>query len=232
MTGTIKRFAVSLVVMVLSSGCVLQRQYNATEAYDQGMAEYYSGNYTSADQYFKWALDLKKEYGSAMVGRAQCQLQFAKENFASHNTGAALLNLEEALYWANLAVDGDPGNPRSTQVRVDILKLKGQIERGIKTAQWGVNVQGPNADSLLLMAKTYEDAGSYDEAEVAYKQAIAVAPGNVEVRVKAGRFYEKIGKRDLALIQYEEAWQLDPSNEDVQIKISELGGVPSEGQAQ
>jgi len=59
-----------------------------------------------------------------------------------------------------------------------------------------------------------------------------VAPGNVEVRVKAGRFYEKIGKRDLALIQYEEAWQLDPSNEDVQIKISELGGVPSEGQAQ
>jgi cytochrome c-type biogenesis protein CcmH/NrfG len=68
------------------------------------------------------------------------------------------------------------------------------------------------------------EAGSYDEAEVAYRQAIAVAPTNPEVRMKAGEFFEKIGKRDDALSEYEEAYRIDPNNSEVQIRITALGG--------
>jgi tetratricopeptide (TPR) repeat protein len=228
MTGRIRLLGIALLVMVLSSGCVIQRKYKAKDTYERGMTEFYAGNYTTAAGYFKWALELKKEYAGPMIGLAQCQYQFAKENFTKKNTGAALQNLEEGLYWSNQALDANPGNPKVTEVRVQILALKGEIEQVVKKAKWGVNVQGPNPYSLLLMAKTYMEVGAYDEAEVAYKQAIAVAPQNVEARVQAGQFYEKIGKRELALQQYEEAYRIDPNNPDIQIRITQLSGGQSD----
>jgi tetratricopeptide (TPR) repeat protein len=227
MTGKISLLTVGLLIMILSSGCVLQRKYNAKDIYERGLTEYAAGNYTQAAGDFRWAMDLKKEYSGPMIGLAQCQIRFACENFDKKNTGAALQNLEEGLYWINLAVDADPGNPQVTTVRTQILKMKGEIEQVVRTAQWGVSTQGPNADSLLLMAKTYQEVGSYDEAEVAYKQAIAVAPTSVKARVQAGQFYERIGKRDLALQQYEEAYRLEPTNSDVQEKITQLSGGQS-----
>ncbi|MFA5864151.1 MAG: tetratricopeptide repeat protein [Phycisphaerae bacterium] len=228
MAGKIKLLTTGLIIMVLASGCVIQRKYNAKDLYERGLTDYYAGNYSTAAGNFKWALDLKKEYSGPMIGLAQCQLHFARESFTKKNVGAALQNLEEGMYWINLAVDADPGNPQVTVVRVEILNLKGEVEQALKTARWGVNVQGPNPASLLLMAKSYTDVGAYDEAEVAYKQAIAVDPKNVDVRVKTGQFYEKIGKRDLALQQYEEAYRLDPNNSDVQIRITALSGSTPE----
>jgi len=232
MTGMIRVLTVALLTMVLSSGCVVQRKYSAKDTYERGLTEYYAGNYTTAAGYFKWALELKREYAGPMIGLAQCNYQFAKENFARKNTGAALQNLEEGLYWSNQALDANPGNPKVTEVRIQILALKGEIEQVVKTAKWGVNVQGPNPNSLLTMAKTYTDVGAYDEAEVAYKQAIAVAPQNVEARIQAGQFYEKIGKPELALQQYEEAYRIDPNNPDVQVHISQLSGGKTEPQAE
>jgi len=224
MTGMMRLVVVGLLMSVLASGCVFQRKYDAKKIYELGLSEYAAGNYTQAAGHFRWAMDLKKEYSGPMIGLAQCQLRFACENFEKKNTGAALYNLEEGLYWINQAVDADPGNPQVTTVRTEIMKMKGEVEQVVRTAQWGVKVQGPNADSLLLMAKTYQEVGSYDEAEVAYKQAIAVAPTSIQARVQAGEFYEKIGKTDLALQQYEEAYRLDPTNNDVQVKIAQLGG--------
>jgi tetratricopeptide (TPR) repeat protein len=230
MAGRMKLVTAALLIAIVASGCVLQRKYNAKDLYERGMTEFYAGNYTEAAGDFKWALEIKREYAGPMIGLAQCHLYFARENFAKKNTGAAIWHLEEALFQINKALDADPGNPKVTEVRVEILKLKGEFEQTFKTAAWGVKVQGPNPFSLLLSAKTYADAGAYDEAEVAYKQAIAVAPNNPDVRVKAAQFYEKIGKRDLALQQYEEAYRLNPSDPDVQIKITQLSGGHAESQ--
>lgn len=227
MAGKVRLLTTALLVVAIS-GCVLQRKYDAKDIYERGLAEYYAGNYTEAAGHFKWALEIKKEYAGPMIGLAQCHLHFAQENFAKKNTGAALYNLEEAMFQIDKALSADPGNPKVTEVRVEILKMKGEMEQTLRTASWGVNVQGPNPDSLMLLAKTYEDAGAIDEAETAYKQAMAVAPQDARVRIRAARFYEKIGKPSLALQQYEEAYRIEPTNSEVQIKISQLSGGQAE----
>jgi len=224
MAGTARWFSIGLMLVILTTGCVFQRKYNAQDIYERGLTAYYAGNYTQAAGDFRWAIDLKKEYSGPMLGLAQCQLHFAQENFDKKNTGAALHNLEEGLHWINLALDADPGNPQVTAVRTEILKMKGDIEQGVRTAQWGVKVQGPSAANLLLLARKYEEVGAYDEAEVAYKQAVAVEPNNIKARTQAAQFYEKIGKKDQALQQYEEAYRLNPTDPEIQVHISDLSG--------
>lgn len=217
MTGKLKIGLTILTAAALLSGC--SRKYDPVETYNRGYAEYVGGNCTRAIGYYKWALEIKKEYSAPMIGLARCYLEMAIKNFADNNPGAAMHDLEEALYWSNLAVDADPGNPQVTQVRVEILKLRGEIEAAVRTAQWGTKVQGPNAKSLLLMAKTYVDVGAYDEAQVAIRQAIAVDPYNVDVRTQAAKFYEKLGKPELAREQYEEIYRLDQANPEAQGNI-------------
>ncbi len=217
MTGKLKIALMIPIAAALLSGC--SRTYDPVETYNRGYAEYISGNCTRAIGYYKWALEIKKEYSAPMIGLARCYLEMAIKNFEENNPGAAMHDLEEALYWSNLAVDADPGNPQVTQVRVEILKMRGEIEAAVRTAQWGAKVQGPNAQSLLLMAKTYMEVGAYDEAQVTIRQAIAVDPYNVDVRTQAAKFYEKIGKPDLAREQYEEIYQMDQANPDVLDKL-------------
>ena len=226
MTGKLKIALTILTAAALLSGC--SRKYDPVETYNRGYAEYVGGNCTRAIGYYKWALEIKKEYSAPMIGLARCYLEMAIKNFADKNPGAAMHDLEEALYWSNLSVDADPGNPQATQVRVEIMKMRGDIEAAVRTAQWGTRVQGPNAKSLLLMAKTYMDVGAYDEAQVAIKQAIAVDPYNVEVRTEAAKFYEKLGKPDLAREQYEEIYQMDQTNQDAQNKLTDKSAMPSE----
>jgi tetratricopeptide (TPR) repeat protein len=234
MTGKFKIALTILVTASLLTGC--SRKYDPVETYNRGYAEYVSGNSTRAIGYYKWALELKKEYPAPMIGLARCYHEMAMKNFADGNPGAALQDLEEALYWANLAIDAAPGNAQATQVRVEIMKLRGDVEAAVRTAQWGTRVQGPNAKSLLLMAKTYMDVGAYDEAQVSIRQAIAVDPYNVEVRKEAAGFYEKLGKPDLAREQYEEIYRLDQANQNAQKKIGAdqqpQENVPAEAQPQ
>jgi tetratricopeptide (TPR) repeat protein len=206
------------------TGCA--RRYNASDIYNRGYAEYVSGNCTSAIGYFKWSLDLQKEYSDPMLGLARCYLEMARRNLTSGDPDAAMHDLEEALYWANLAINADPGNPLVTQIRVQVLNKRGETEEAIKAAQWGTQVQGATAQSLLLVAQTYIDAAAYDEAELALKQAIAVEPGYVQAHLQAGKFYERIGKTDQALFHFEEAYRLDPTNTDAQLKIAELSTQP------
>jgi tetratricopeptide (TPR) repeat protein len=226
MTGKLKIALTILTAVALLSGC--SRKYDPVETYNRGYAEYVGGNCTRAIGYYKWALELKKEYPAPMIGLARCYLEMAIKNFADKNPGAAMHDLEEALYWSNLAVDADQGNPQVTQVRVEILKLRGEIEAAVRTAQWGTKVQGPNAKSLLLMAKTYMDVGAYDEAQVSIRQAIAVDPYNIDVRTQAAKFYEKLGKPDLAREQYEEIYRLDQANPEAKKQIGTESEAPAE----
>jgi tetratricopeptide (TPR) repeat protein len=207
-------------------GCA--RHYKASDIYNRGYAEYMSGDTTKAIGYYKWALEIKKEYAPAMLGLAQCYLEEAKKNLREENTGASMHDLEEALYWCNLATDADPGNAEVTQTRVKILSMRGEVEDAIKTAKWGTRVQGQTSQSLILMARTYIEVGSYDEAEIAIKQAIAVDPNNVQAHILAGKFYEKIGKSDKALYHYEEAFRLDPTNAEVEELITKQSGAAAQ----
>jgi tetratricopeptide (TPR) repeat protein len=212
--------------MVNFPGCA--RHYKGTDIYNRGYAEYASGDTTKAIGYYKWALEIRKEYPAPMLGLAQCYLEEAKKNIRLNNTGAAMQDLEEALYWCNLALDADPGNAEVTQTRIKVLSVRGEAENAIKTAKWGARVQGQTSQSLILMARTYIEVGSYDEAETAIKQAIAVDPNNVQAHILAGKFYDKIGKSDKALYHYEEAFRLDPTNKEVEGLITQQSASPQQ----
>ena len=73
-----------------------------------------------------------------------------------------------------------------------------------------------------MLAKTQLDLGDYDEAEIAYRQALAVAPDDINVQLQSAEFYEKIGKLDQALIHYENAYDLDNYYPNLLMKISRL----------
>jgi len=230
MTGIAKLVLVGITLLCLT-GCYQDRRYKAIEVYNRGYGEFCAGDYTKAAGYYKWSHSLKPEYSAPLIGLAQCHVEFAKKNFSINNTAAALHDLEQARYWSELAIDADPGNPQTTQARVEVMKLRGEIDAMIKTSKWGTKVQGPSAASLLLEAKTYMEAGAYDEAEVAIKQALAVDPHDVNAHIQAGQFYEKIGKHEQSLQQYEEAYRLDPTHTEALGNITQLGGIAPETQS-
>jgi tetratricopeptide (TPR) repeat protein len=210
----------TVVAIISLSGCA--RRYNAVELYNRGFSEYVSGNCTGAIGLYKWSLKINEEYPDPMIGLAHCYMDSACDNLNNGYPGEAMHDLEEALYWSNLAVNADPGNPIVTQTRMRVLDMRGETEQAIQAGQWGTNVQGDTAQSFLLMARAYIKNGAFDEAELAIKQALAVEPNSVQTHIEAGRFYELVNKPDIALFHYEEVYKLDSTNTDAQLKIAEL----------
>ena len=62
------------------------------------------------------------------------------------------------------------------------------------------------------LAKIYEDAGKFEEAEGALKQAEAAAPNDPSVASQIGEFYNRRGEFDKAMASFEKMTTLEPNN--------------------
>jgi len=190
--------------------------------YNRGVTYYNQGDYSSAMGMFKWSLEKRREYSAPMIGLARCHLALARDELARKENIGAFKDLENALYWTNQAIAIDPGNTEPYTTKIDILKVRGQVEQAIATARRATEQAGPSANTLIMLARTYGSLGDYDNAELALKQGLRISPQNVELTVELARLYDKLGRTDLALHYYEQAYRLDRHYPNLLMRIAQL----------
>jgi len=212
--------ALPALVLACVAGC--SATHDPIALHERAVAQYRTGNYVSAIGLYKWALEKDPEQSLSMVGLAACYKALAQQQMHQNNYPAALRDLDEALFWLNQATMTAPGDYRATRLKMDCLDLRGQAEKSLKTAQWTVRYVGPSAESLLLLARSYRDLGDYDNAELAYKQAIAVAPNEPRCHLQAARFYKFLGKHQQALQHLQQALALGPDDPSIVAQIEQL----------
>lgn len=82
-------------------------------------------------------------------------------------------------------------------------------------------------EDYLLLAQYLEKNGDHDAAQVAYKQAAAVADdGDATGYIALADFYDRIGQPDRALTALRKAYHVDPEARGLEKKIREHGMVP------
>ncbi len=202
------------------SGC--QTRPAPVEIYNSGVVQYNSGQYAKAIGMFKWSLERGREYAPALLGLAKTYLALSQQAYSRKQFVTSREDLEHALHWAGQAIMADPGNPETFQVKIDILKMRGQVEGAINTARRAAKLAGPSPTTMIMLANTYLDQGDFDNALIALRQGLRITPDHVALTVELARLYEATGRKSAALEQYERAYKIDPYYPGVLEKVVEL----------
>ena len=74
-----------------------------------------------------------------------------------------------------------------------------------------------------MLASEFEQRGDADNALLAYKQAVAMEPGNARPHYELGLFYAKLNRREEAIDHLDQAYRLDPKQAQVADELKRLG---------
>ncbi len=88
----------------------------------------------------------------------------------------------------------------------------GQYEQALQETQHALELDSTNADVRRLQALAFENLGRLKEAEITYKQAIALKPDYWDGYNNLGVFYFLHGRNEEAVTQFQQVVALTPDN--------------------
>lgn len=189
----------------------------------RGLAEYRAGRYTDAIAMFKKAAEKDRERPEASVYIADCYLAMSQERFKDGNIHGALRWCDIAIAKYDAAVGAFPGYSRAVQGKADALKLKGEHEQALQTADWAAKNSGLQSTKLILKGREYAQESDMDQAQLAFRQAVAVEPNNAAAHAELGLFYLRCGNKTEARESLRRAYELDRDTPGVTEALAQLG---------
>jgi len=192
----------------------------------EGLQEYHAGRYIESIGLFKTALkkDITRPSTLYYLGRSYTAL--AEERFRDGNARMARRNLDDAVYYFDRAVAVYPGYDEAIQAKSKALSLRGEFDKAVKSVQHSADLLGPTAKHKIMVARAHEERGDYDNALLAYRQAIAVEPLNAWAHAELGRFYKRLNQNDKAIAELTRAYRIKPNEAGVALELKALGAWP------
>ncbi len=209
----------------LAAGC-MGPSTSVNDLNAQGLNEYRAGRYTDAVAIFKRAAEKDRERPEASVYIADCYLAMSQERFKDGNVHGALRWCDFAISQYDAAVDAFPGYSRAVQGKADALKLKGKHEAALQTADWAARNSGLQSTKLILKGREYAQESDMDQAQLAFRQAVAVEPDNAAAHAELGLFYLRCGNKADARESLRRAYELDHKTPGVTEALAQLGESP------
>jgi len=189
----------------------------------KGLAEYRAGRYTDAVAIFKKSAEKDRERPEASVYIADCYLAMSQERFKDGNIRGALRWCDSAIGQYDSAVSAFPGYSRAVQGKADALKLKGKHEAALAVADWAAKNSGLQSTKLILKGREYAQESDMDQAQLAFRQAVAVEPNNAAAHAELGLFYLRCGNKADAQEHLRRAYELDRTTPGVTEALAQLG---------
>ena len=215
----------ALVIATTATGCMGPSD-TVSDLNQRGLTEYRAGRYSDAVAIFKKAAEKDRERPEASVYIADCYLAMSQERFKDGNVRGALRWCDAAISQYDAAVDAFPGYSRAVQGKADALKLKGKHESALAVADWAAKNSGLQSTKLILKGREYAQESDMDQAQLAFRQAVAVEPENAAAHAELGLFYLRCGNKAEARESLRRAYQLDRKTPGVTEALVQLGDSP------
>ena len=135
--------------------------------------------------------------------------------------------VDEAIDYYTRAIDVHPGHQASLEGRNIALRLKGQFDEALHSAEWAARFVGPSALQYVFLARELEQRGDVDGAYLRYRQAVAMEPGNAAAHTAFARFLIKEGNERAAVYHLQIAYRLNPLDEWVTAELIARGALPA-----
>jgi len=182
----------------------------AQERYLEGYGALNPGKGTpdpkTAVELFERAVRLDPSFALAWAGLGQAQL----ERFKRERDPALV---ERAVAAAEKAARLNPALPQVHATLGVIEAAKGEDARAAREFERALELNPVDAAALRGLAGAYEKLGRFDEAEAAYKRAVAAQGELWPSHQSLARFYWRRSRFADAEAEYRKAMALDPTNE-------------------
>jgi tetratricopeptide (TPR) repeat protein len=208
--------------------CLVGCGKSVTELNQMGLAEFEAGNYSYANAYFQQAWQKDRERPETLYNLGRCALAMAEQRFQQRSFIAALRYVDDAVSWFDSAIASFPGYTAAQNGKVRGLELQDKYSQAFDAAQWADDVAGPAAREKIVLAAHYERIGDMDQAQLCYRQAVAMEPDNSYAHAEMGRFYARRGQKDNAILHLRRAAALNPEEPGVLRDLKELSAAPTE----
>jgi len=193
----------------------------------QGQKAMIDQAYGSARIFFQQAEDLHPRRADNLHDLGACSVMLARQKFAEGNRTAALRELDEAIGYYNQAIDAHPGHAAAIEGKAVALKLKGQMDKALATAEWAAKFVGPSARQYIFLAENLEERHDIDGAFLRYRQAIAVEPHNFEAHKRFAEFLLRHGNEQAAVFHLQQAYRINPLDSWVADELAKRGAIPA-----
>jgi len=147
----------------------------------------------------------------------------SQERFKDGNVRGALRWCDIAISQYDSAISAFPGYSRAVQGKTDALKLKGKHEAALQVADWAAKNSGLQSTKLILKGREYAQESDMDQAQLAFRQAVAVEPDNAAAHAELGLFYLRLGNKTEARESLRRAYELDKRTPGVTQALAQLG---------
>ena len=215
--------AAALLVLVSVTGCApsyYQLRY-------EGQQALLNAEHGTARRLFKQADDKRPRAVDNLHDLGVCSVLLARAQFEQMNHAAALREVDEAIAYYTRAIDVHPGHQASLEGRNIALRLKGQFDEALESAEWAARFVGPSAQQYIFLARELEQRGDVDGAYLRYRQAVAMEPGNAVAHTAFARFLIKEGNERAAVYHLRVAYRLNPLEEWVTAELIARGALPA-----
>lgn len=218
-------FSTVLMATVLAPMVGCAQNYHSLRR--QGQRAMLDEAYGAARVFFLQAEDARPRRADNLHDLGACSVLLARQRFQDGNRSAAMRELDEAIGYYTQAIDAYPGHQGALEGKTVALKLKGQFDEALQTAEWAAEFVGPSARQYMFLAENLEERGSIDDAFLRYRQAVAVEPRSFEAHKGFAAFLQRQGNEEAAVFHLQTAYRLNPLDTWVTDELSRRGAVPA-----
>jgi tetratricopeptide (TPR) repeat protein len=130
--------------------------------------------------------------------------------------------LEEAIAWADVAMERAPGNPTPLVYRAQALVEAGQYSQAETTLQAALEINSRLGAAYFSLGTIRWRTGAQTAAIADYERAVELEPNNIGYRLGLGDAYLARGRRAEAVAAYEAVLRIDKNNAAAQEKLAAL----------
>jgi tetratricopeptide (TPR) repeat protein len=205
-------------------GCAKVGEIQAKKAFKAANAAYQQQDYKKASEYYEQTIAAAPDTPTAhqayfFLGNSlDNQYKPSKKGDAANDAllTRAVENYQKAA--ETLAASPDPADKKLGKLSLEYLvasygpdKLNDPA-KAEPVVQRMIQLEPAEPTNYFALAKIYEDAGAYDEAEKMLVQAKAAAPANPAVYMTLAGYYNRQGHFDKTIEALEERAAKEPSN--------------------
>ncbi|MEX0770457.1 MAG: tetratricopeptide repeat protein [Balneolaceae bacterium] len=179
------------------------RQLAAEEAeamdyYIRGIHEFENENYEQALEYLDIAYQLLPDYAGV--------------NFALADAYFATGDLINAEYYAQKAIELDPGNKWYYLKLARIYRQSGKHETTLEVLQNALEYHPNDINLLLRLGSLYHTFKKFPESNEVYRKVLAIRGGNFDIHMRKYQNFREMDMRDSALSELDKMTQIEPEN--------------------
>lgn len=173
--------ALVITAFLLSAGCAShERPHGSPEASTAGVG----GNSVSAPT----------PEATAPAPKPLSRQQEARRNIEAGNDLVKRGQYDEAEHLFRLALEADPGSLEAVAGLGRIAVHRGQYLEAVPLLERATKVSSQIVSAFQALGDAYAGAGDVERAAGAYRQAVALAPENLESRLSLARSLTEIGE--------------------------------------